>query len=455
MSIALDAIYAVVAAATAPWWMRKARGGWSERFGKIEPLPAKAVTRCHGQPVELPVQVHDRPRLMIHAVSVGEVNLIRPLVHELAPGYDLLITVSTDTGMARALELFAPRFHVRRYPLDASWAVRRFLDAAQPDAVALTELELWPQFITSCRKRNIPVAVVNGRLSARSFRGYRKLRFILAKHFRALAFAAVQDNDYADRFAHMGVDRAKVHTVGSMKWDAAQVTDTVEGADQLASEMGIDRSRPLIVAGSTAPGEHALLYDAIKGIAGGCQLLCAPRRPEWFDDAASALPNCVRRSQPDTAHATDEERSGGAGLFLLDTIGELRKAYALADLIVVGRSFDPLFGSDPMEPAALRKPIVIGPNIEDFKTTVTAMLADEAIVQTTTADLPRTLADLMSNTQRRDQLAQNARACVTQHQGATNRHAKLIREYLLPPNRSKANTPPPLPLGEDVGEADR
>lgn len=443
MSIALDAIYAVVAAATAPWWMRKARGGWAQRFGKIEPLPAKL-----------------RPRLMIHAVSVGEVNLIRPLVDQLQNDFDLLITVSTDTGMARALDLFASRCHVRRYPLDASWAVRRFLDAAAPDAVALTELELWPQFITSCRKRNTPVAVINGRLSARSFRGYRKLRPFLRRAFNALAFAAVQDRDYADRFAHMGVDVNRIHTVGSMKWDAAQVSDTVEGANQLAQELGIDRSKPLIVAGSTAPGEHELL---LKALPPGCQLLCAPRRPEWFDDAAHSLPNCVRRSRPEPANESGGASGGakGEGLFLLDTIGELRKAYALADLVVVGRSFDPLFGSDPMEPAALAKPIVIGPNVEDFKTTVAVMLADDAIVQTTADQLPRTLADLMSSPDRCSQLARHARTCVIAHQGATSRHAQLIRQQLLPhrmtnsPSSSTNGVPHPLPLGEDVGEADR
>ncbi len=438
MSIALDAIYAVAAAATAPWWMRKARGGWAQRFGKIEPLPHKL-----------------RPRLMIHAVSVGEVNLIRPLVAELSADYDLLITVSTDTGIARARELFEPRFHVRRYPLDASWSVRRFLDAAAPDAVALTELELWPQFIAACRQRRIPVAVINGRLSARSFRGYRRLRLFLGRAFRSLAFAAVQDDDYATRFAHMGVDQSKVHTAGSMKWDAAQIADAVPGADELARDLGIDRNRPLIVAGSTAPGEHELL---LKSLPVGCQLLCAPRRPEWFDAAAAALPNCVRRSRSDSGGGGGNGGSagnGGGGLFLLDTIGELRKAYALADIIVVGRSFDPLFGSDPMEPAALGKPIVIGPNTEDFKTTVAAMLADDAIVQTTADQLPRILADLMSNPQRRAQLAQNARNCVIAHQGATTRHAELIRERLLPVSLPHGTLPPPLPLGEEVGEADR
>lgn len=432
MSIALDAIYAVAAAATAPWWMRKARGGWAQRFGKIEPLPPK-----------------HRPRLMIHAVSVGEVNLIRPLVAELSPEYDLLITVSTDTGIARARELFEPRFHVRRYPLDASWSVRRFLDATAPDAVALTELELWPQFIAACRQRRIPVAVINGRLSARSFRGYRRLRIFLGRAFRSLAFAAVQDDDYANRFAHMGVDRSKVHTAGSMKWDAAQIADAIPGDDELARDLGIDRDRPLIVAGSTAPGEHALLRDSLPE---HCQLLCAPRRPEWFDAAAGALSNCVRRSRSNSGGGGG---NGGGGLFLLDTIGELRKAYALADIVVVGRSFDPLFGSDPMEPAALCKPIVIGPNTEDFKTTVSAMIADDAIVQTTADQLPRILADLMSNPQRRAELARNARNCVLAHQGATARHAELIRERLLPVSLPHGTLPPPLPLGEDVGEADR
>ncbi|MEO1129741.1 MAG: glycosyltransferase N-terminal domain-containing protein [Planctomycetota bacterium] len=407
MGLVLDAVYALTAAATAPWWARKTRAQWGERFGKTEPLPEP-----------------ERPRVLLHAVSVGETNLIRPLVERLADHAEVVVSVTTDTGIARARTLFEGTARVVRYPLDASWSVRRFLDAVRPDIVALAELEIWPQFIDACVARDIPVAVINGRLSQRSFRGYRKLKWFLGSRFGALAFAAVQDEDYAARFRAMGVPRERCHVVGTMKWDAAAVADTVDGADVLARELGIDPHRPLIVAGSTAPDEHQLLHEATPG---DVQLLCAPRKPEWFDAAAAALPGCRRRSDPGAGDAS-------SGRFLLDTIGELRKAYALADLVVVGRSFGVLYGSDPMEPAALGKAIVIGPAVADFQTTVTAMLDAGAIVQSVRDGLPRTLAELMADDGRREQLSRNARQCVLEHQGAADTHARMLLE-LIPARR--------------------
>lgn len=402
-SFALDTAYALVAAATAPWWMRKSRGGWAERFGRVEALPAKV-----------------RRRLLIHAVSVGEVNLTRPLIERLSAEVEVVLSVTTDTGMALARELYESgreaRCRVVRYPLDASWSVRRFLDAVRPDAVALVELELWPNFLRACGARGVPVAVVNGRLSERSFSKYRVARPFIGRYFEGLAFAAVQDESYAKRFRAMGVAAERCHVAGTMKWDAAQVLDAVPGAEELAREMGIDRSRPLIVAGSTAPGEHELLHAAVP-CGGGMQLLCAPRKPEWFDEAARALPGCVRRSRG-AGRASDR--------FLLDTIGELRKAYSLADVVVVGRSFGNLFGSDPMEAAALAKAVVIGPSVADFRATVDAMLRDGAIVQTAAAGLPGVLRGLIEDAGRRGELGRRARSCVVAHQGATERHARLI-----------------------------
>lgn len=415
MGLALDALYTLVAIATAPWWMRKARSDWGHRFGKIDPLSAPT----------------SRPRLLLHAVSVGEVNLTRPLIDRLAPTTDIILSVTTDTGIARARALHADRIPIVRYPLDASWAVRRFLDAVNPDAVALTELELWPHFIEACNRRDIPVAVVNGRLSARSFKGYRKLRPFIARHFRSLTFAAVQDADYAERFQAMGVPRERIHTCGTMKWDAAlSAPPPPEKSHDLRALLRIDPDKPLIVAGSTAPDEHALLHNATPP---SVQLLCAPRRPEWFDQAARDLPGCIRRSAPDTGDPASER-------FLLDSIGDLDAAYALADLIVIGRSFTNLHGSDPMQPAALAKPIIIGPEHSDFADAVRLLSQSDAIEITTAADLPATIARLMADPQRREQLARNARACVDANTGATERHASLLTDLLNSAPRFTART---------------
>ncbi|MFN9132523.1 MAG: 3-deoxy-D-manno-octulosonic acid transferase [Phycisphaerales bacterium] len=402
---ALDVAYGLGAIALSPLWLRKSRSGWRERMGHVEQLPPPG----------------DRRRLMIHAVSVGETNALRQLVPMLAPHTELIITTGTDTGLARATELFASVAHVRRYPLDFSASVDRFLDAVRPDAVALVELELWPNFIRACASRAIPVAVINGRLSERSFRGYSRLRPILGSTFERLAFAAVQDEHYRERFLHMGVPPERCRITGSMKWDAATLAEpgaNVPGSEALAGALGIDRARPLVVAGSTGPDEESLLHTAMPP---GVQLLCAPRKPERFDEAARAMPGCVRRSSTD-------QGSPASGRFLLDTIGELRAAYALADLVVVGRSFGRLFGSDPIEPVALGKPTIIGPRFGDFALIVDALRADNAIRVVDAVDLASTVASLLAAPDVRAAMAAAGRACIIRNRGATARHAELLRD---------------------------
>jgi len=359
-------------------------------------------------------------------VSVGEVNACRLLVQRLAErgGVRVVIATTTDTGFARAKQLFAPGHAVVRYPMDFTRSVNRFLDSVKPDAVALVELEVWPTFVRECERRGVPVCVVNGRLSARSFSGYKLIRPILRRTFARLAAAAVQTQEYAARFTAMGALPDRVRVTDSMKWDTAQVCDPaqVPGVEALAAAMGIDRTRPLIVAGSTGPGEEKLLLDTCPTTA---QLLIAPRKPERFDEVAALSREFVRRTQcPDGS-----TRSPGATrLFLLDTIGDLRKAYAMADVVIVGRSFLGLYGSDPMEPAALGKPILIGPHHGDFQDAVDALVADGGILVTTTPGEEATR--LLADPSRAGALADNARRVILSRQGATARHADLIRELL-------------------------
>jgi len=383
----------------------KIRTDWRGRFGRTAQLGPK-----------------DGKRLLIHTVSVGEVNAIELLTHELtsrenAP--NIIISTTTDTGFARAKSLLGDRFTIVRYPFDFSFSVNRFLKSIKPDVVALFELEVWPNFTAACQRKGIAICVVNGRLSQRSFNRYKQIRLLVKPSFERLAFAAVQSEIYAKRFKEMGVANDRVHVTGSMKWDATNISDKVQGADELAQELGIDRNSPLIVAGSTAPGEHEFIASCVPG---DVQLLCAPRKPEWFDQAAESLPGCARRSKG--------TRGSPTGRFLLDSIGELRQAYALADIIIVGRSFVDLFGSNVSEAVALGKATVIGPAVSDFQDSVDALVAGDGIVQTTRDALAEVLSELLSNPSRREKLAANAREVIKAQQGATNRNAQLLSELL-------------------------
>lgn len=395
----------------------KGRLDWSARLGRGSALP---IARA--------------PRVLVHAVSVGEVNAARHFIaalDEQTPGVEIVVSATTDTGFARAVDLFADTRHVLRYPLDFTSAVDRFLARTRPDVIVLIELEVWPNMVRLAGSRGIPVVVVNGRLSERSARRYQWVRKLVRPTFAALREAAVQSEVYAARFRQFGTPANRVHVTGNMKWDTAEIADDAPGAEALAAALGIDRTRPLIVAGSTAPREDELLHRATPR---GVQLLCAPRRPEWFDPAARVLAGCARRSKRSPGSATDR--------FLLDTIGELRAAYALADIVVVGRTFVDMGGSDMMEPIALGKATVIGPYVANFASTVQSLLDGEGVISTTAGELPGVLADLLGRESKREALAERGRAVIRREQGASARNAALVAEVLRQKYGESKNPPP-------------
>lgn len=412
-----DIAYGVAGLAASPFWgwkmlsTGKWRTDWPGRFGRVDITPK------------------DRATVLIHAVSVGEVNAVVSLVSQLqsrlSDSVRLVICTTTDTGFARAKALFAPRHAVLRYPLDFTACVRRFLRALQPDVVALVELEVWPTFVEECHRIGAGVAVINGRLSERSYKRYRMIRPLVAGAFASLDVAAVQDEDYAARFRGMGVPSEKVLITGTMKWDTANIADDVPGSAALADAMGVDRSRPLVVCGSTGEGEEALIHQSLQGLE--AQLMFAPRKPERFDEASRALGTPVRRStSPDGG---GRERVGKP-YFLLDTLGELRKAYALADVVIVGRTFVPQGGSDMIEPIALGKPTVIGPYTQNFHSTVQSFLREGGLIQLPDPSrLRETVESLLQGDDGRA-MAERGRAVIRRCQGATARHVELIEDLL-------------------------
>ncbi len=425
MGLAYDMLYASVALLTSPVWAyRMARTGkwrtdWPARFGRCNTPLAPA-----------------RHTLLIHAVSVGEVNAVSRLVDTLDErthgALRIVVSVTTDTGAARARRLFEPRHTVVRYPFDLGHCVRRFLDTVQPTVVALTELEVWPNFVDQCHRREIPIAVINGRLSPRSFRWYRRLTPLVRPTFSKLTAVAAQTPDYAQRFTQLGVPTDHVRVLDSMKWDTAPLDiappeathtpDSIPGAADLARAMGIDTTQPVIVAGSTGPGEEKLLIDTCPPHA---QLVLVPRKPERFDEVASLSAQVVRRTRhPDGS----DPPPAGSKLFLVDTMGELLKAYALADAAIVGRSFLGMYGSNPMEPVALGKPTIIGPHHSDFADIVNALRAAEGIVVT---DSPgQAVSDLLAHPDRARAIADRGRGVILTRRGATDRHADMLLELM-------------------------
>ncbi len=408
----VDLCYLVGALLLLPFWLTrmirtgKIRTNWPARFGFGATLAAP-----------------DSRRVLIYAVSVGEVNAVRGLVAQLSagdPSIEVVIAAQTDTGFRRASDLYGSRHAVVRWPFDFSCSIRRFFNRVRADALVLVELELWPNATAIARHRGMPIVVVNGRLSDRSFRRYSMVRWCVAPAFRRLDRVLAQTTVYAERFAALGTAARCVTVSGTMKWDSIAIEDTAAGADALAAALGIDRSRLLVVAGSTEPGEELLLRDSLPS---GTQLLIAPRKPEWFDGVARNLSPCVRRSQPGAGVASTD-------YFVLDTIGELRMAYSLADVVVVGRSFGVLHGSDPIEPIGLGKATIIGPRAGDFQESMEALLAGGGIEQVSREEFPTTLARLLDDPRARAELAALGRAVIRSRQGATTATADAIRSVL-------------------------
>jgi 3-deoxy-D-manno-octulosonic-acid transferase len=387
----------------------KWRTDWQGRFGKRPALPRDP-----------------RPTVLLHGVSVGEINatreLVRRLTREDAPPVRLVISATTNTGIERARRLYESDHTVVRFPFDFSWMVRRFLDAVNPELIVLVELEVWPNLAQECQRRGIPLCVINGRLSDSSYRNYRFVAPLVRPIFRTLAAAAAQTQVYGERFTDLGVPAERVTVTDNMKWDTVRVADGVPGADELAFAMGIDRSKPLIVAGSTGPGEEELLVATRPP---GVQLLLVPRKPERFESVARLVDGSIRRTEhPDGARRAVDD----AELFLLDTMGELAKAYSLADVAVVGRSFKARGGSDPIEPIALGKPTIIGPHHKNFADVVAAFREAAGI---TVSDAPMAAAtELLSDPERAREMAELGREVIRARQGATERHAELVYRLL-------------------------
>lgn len=397
----------------------KWRTDWPGRFGKATPLPEDP-----------------RPTLLLHGVSVGEINATRELVARLtapeAPPLRLVVSATTNTGFARARELYGDRLNVVRFPFDFSWMVSRFLDAVRPDAVALMELEIWPNLAQIAGARGIPLAVLNGRLSRRSFRHYRWVRPFVRSMFRALDAVGAQTAEYAERFQALGVPADRITVTDTMKWDPVKLVDQVEGAAELGDAMGVDSTRPLVVAGSTGPGEEEML---VAGKPPGVQLMLVPRKPERFQEVAGLAPGMVRRSEgareadPGFSETGDPSADREASeLFLLDTMGELTRAFSLADVAVVGRSFVPLGGSDPIEAIALGKATVMGPHYDNFRGVVEAF-REVGAIRISRDPWPAVQA-LLDDPETRRRMGRKGREVIRGRKGATEKNAWLLHEMI-------------------------
>lgn len=385
--------------------------------------------------------------LWLHAVSVGEVLLLRPVIEELRarrPGLELVLSVTTTTGRDVAVAKY-PDCRVIYFPLDFTWAVGTALDRIRPTAIALAELELWPNFVSIAAARGIPVSIINGRLSEKSYRGYRRITFLTRKILGRLRFAAVQSKEYAERFQALGMPRQRCHVTGSVKFDKVEVRRDHPGCVELRRCFGIGKGDLVFIAGSTQAPEERLAIEtwkALKNEFPNLRLIVVPRHKERFEEVARLIADecglpLVRRSQPDAA----DVRCDGGAVALLDTLGELAACWGLADLAFVGGSLTNRGGQNMIEPAAYGAAVLFGPNTRNFRDIVALLLSAEAArVVEDGADLTETVGRLLRDETERREMGARARNLVVSQQGATRLTVDLLEQCLpaVAPHVSRA-----------------
>jgi 3-deoxy-D-manno-octulosonic-acid transferase len=396
-----------------PWFLWKGRGtgkytsSFRERMGR--PAPSLNEER--------------QPSVWIHAVSVGEVLAVRSLVASLKarfPARRVYVSTTTVTGQEVARKSLPAADGVFFAPFDLAGPVSRALDVVRPTLLVLAETELWPNLIHEAHRRGARVAVVNGRVSEDSFRGYHRARWFLRRVLADIDLFLMQGEAHAHRIRSLGAPTERVRVMGNLKFDAAGAART---SDELARLLGGSRARPIWVAGSTMPGEEEIVLRAFRKIrekVPEADLIVAPRHPERFTAVPALIEAAGFRCLTRTQLAPGDWRNGS--VVLLDTLGELAQVYSFATVVFVGGSLVPTGGHNILEPAVAGKAVVVGPHMENFREIAEAFRGENALVQVGSGDeLAEAVLELLADDARRAALGARALALVERNRGSVER----------------------------------
>jgi 3-deoxy-D-manno-octulosonic-acid transferase len=424
MYLIYSALLAAGLLVSLPYWLLqrlrhgKYRAGMSERVGRT---PQRLVA----QPA--------RPAIWVHAVSVGEVLAVGGLVEELRTRfsqYRVVISTTTDTGQKLARTRFGAE-NVFYFPLDFGFAIRPYLRLLQPALIVIAETEFWPNFLRLTHASAARIAVVNARISDRSWPGYRRFRRLLAGVLQQVDLFLTQTAEDARRLEGIGAPRERIHVTGNLKFDvpappAAPIVASLRAAFQDAA------AGPVIVCGSTVDGEEPLLLQAFTNILASHSrtvMILAPRHPERFGEVAELLEHLGIRFWRRSLWSGDPI---AGGVLLIDTIGELAALYALADVAFVGGSLVPRGGHNIIEPASHGVPIVVGNHTENFRDIVSLFQSRDAVRVVGPAELPLVLMELISNPAERVSLGRRAAQTLRQQMGATQRSVQALERLMAP-----------------------
>lgn len=396
------------------WRSRRApayRERWGERLGHYGQRPLQA-------------------RIWIHAVSVGEVQAAEPLIkHFLAryPDTGVMVTTTTPTGSERLRALFEDRVHHLYTPFDLTPIVNRFLGAVGPRLAVVMETEIWPNMLSACERRGIPVVLANARLSARSARGYARLGGFTGKTLRRFAAIGAQSPADAARFRALGVSAERVRVTGNLKFDVCWPSSLLEHAEVLRRLWGIQR--PVWVAASTHEGEEEQVLLAHREILDqlvGTLLVLVPRHPERFEQVAALV---ERRGFALVRRSAKNPCGEQVPVFLGDTMGELPTFLAAGDAAFVGGSLVSTGGHNPLEAAVAGVPVAVGPHTFNFARITELMVREGAAVRVTDAHtLAQCMGEWLKDTMTRVRVGERGRRVVQANQGALQRLLDLLEE---------------------------
>jgi 3-deoxy-D-manno-octulosonic-acid transferase len=424
----LFAIFFVLSAPYYFWRMRR-RGNWLagclERFGHYDRKLKQALT--------------NRQSLWLHAVSVGEVNLCTQLIRALEPrlpNIKIVVSTTTTTGMAELQRRLPAHVSKIYYPVDLRKSVARALAVIHPKAVVLVEAEIWPNFIWRANQLGIPLFLVNARMSARSFPRYKKFRFLFQPLFTSFAGVGAQNEKDAARLREIGCRPEAIRIVGNLKFDAAKLDERRPlDVSAMLRQLGVPEDAQILVAGSTHDGEEKILADVARRLRARFPklfLVLVPRHFERCKEVGQQLrERGVKFVYRNEISAGTQLRAGEVDCLLVNTTGELKFFYECAMVVFVGKSLTAIGGQNPIEPGALGKPMVFGPNMQNFGDVTRNFLGQGGALQVRDSEeLEKMLGELLTDEKWRAEMGQNALKVVRENLGAVERTVEMILENL-------------------------
>ena len=420
-------LFTVFFCLSAPFYFMKMlrRGQWrkdfGQRFAKYSSKIKQALTNRHV--------------IWIHAVSVGEVNMCTQLVSEIErrlPNLKIVISTTTSTGMGELHRKFPSHIQKVYYPVDRRAYVCKAIATLHPEAIVLVEAEIWPNFLWRAQELQIPVFLVNARLSRKSYLGYRRFGFLFRPLFASFAGVGCQNEDDAERLRHLGCQPDAIRVVGNLKFDAAKLEERrVFDVPGLLRQLGMPENARLLVAGSTHAGEEAIMAEIFLRLRQrfpDLYLVLVPRHFERGKEVGRVLGAAgVKFAYRSEVSVTSRYKPGDVDCLLVNTTGELRYFYQHASVIFVGKSLTAEGGQNPIEPGALAKPMIFGPNMQNFEPIARAFLGAQGAIQVKDeAELEAAIAALLEDPESASAMGRNALAVVRENLGAMERTVDII-----------------------------